>query len=307
MSVHVNRVVPAAVLCVGLLSVACGGSGAVTGPDVAVRSASIEGTVVASSVSGLRVTVVGTVVTATTDAAGRFSLPDVPPGNPTVRFEAPGVDARLGLQVASGQTLAIRVAVSGNQATLLSSSSPGASPEPSPTPTPSASPTPTPSPTPGAEVELRGTIDAISGSDLTVSSRLVHTDGSTRIKQHGDSVPFSALQVGQTVEVEGNEQPDGSVLARKVSIEDEGNDGDGNDGDDQGGEVNFQGSIQSISGSDLTVDGRLVHTDGSTRIRQHGDTVPFSALQVGQRVEVEGSRQSDGSVLAKKISIEDGD
>lgn len=301
MSVYRSVIVLAIVVSVGLLSAACGGSGALTGPDLAAGPASIDGTVVAASAGGLRVGVVGTSLSTTTDRAGHFNLSDVPAGSSTLRFEGSGIDARLGLQVPAGQTLAIRVAVSGNQATLLSSSSPGSSPSPEPSPTPT--PSPTPSPDPGAEVEFRGTVDSISGTDLTVSGRLVHTDGSTRIKQHGGSVPFGALQTGQSVEVEGHAQPDGSVLARKISIEDDGDDNGGDNGD----EVSFSGSIQSISGSDLTVSGRLVHTDGSTRIRQHGDDVPFSALQVGQQVEVEGNQQSDGSVLAKKISIEDGD
>jgi hypothetical protein len=136
-----------------------------------------------------------------------------------------------------------------------------------------------------------------------VSGRLVHTDGSTRIRRRGDSIPFSALAVGQTVEVEGAGQADGSVLARKISLED---DDDDNGDDDRGGaEVSFEGTIQGIGVSDLKVSGRLVHTSSATRIRRKGDDVPFSALAVGQHVEVEGNQQSDGSVLAKKIDIED--
>jgi hypothetical protein len=293
MSAYRSAFVPAVVVGLGFLSFACGGNGSVSGPDTpSTRGASIQGTVVTSSAAGIQVSVVGTSVATMTDAAGRFGLADVPAGSPTLRFQAAGIDAQLGVQVSAGQTLEIRVAVAGSQATLIS---PSASPNPGPTPSPS--------PGLGSEMEFRGTIQGINGTDLTVAGRLVHTDGNTRIRRSGNNIPFSALAVGRTVEVEGVGQPDGSVFARKISLED---DGDDDDDDDKGGaQVEFKGTIQSISGGDLKVSGRLVHTNGATQVKRKGDAVPFSALAAGQRVEVEGTQQSDGSVLAKKIGIED--
>jgi uncharacterized protein DUF5666 len=179
------------------------------------------------------------------------------------------------------------------------SATPRPSPTPSPDPTPSPTPRPSPTPSPEDETEFRGRIEKISGSDLSVSGRLVHTNSSTRIRRKGDPIPFGALAVGQTVEVEGAGQADGSLLASKITLEDD----DDNPG--VGAEVEFQGTIQAINNTTLTVAGRLVRTDASTRIRRKGDDLPFSALAVGQRVEVEGNQQSDGSVLAKKIGLED--
>ena len=139
-------------------------------------------------------------------------------------------------------------AVDGGQATqanLRPSPSPSPSATPSPAPTPS--PGPTPSPSPGGEdnAELRGTIQSVSAPNFTVSGRLIRTNASTRfLDRNNNATGFGALSAGQPVEVEGNAQADGSVLAFKVKLEDEvGNDDPGDDngghgGDDDGGDDN---------------------------------------------------------------------
>ncbi len=67
-----------------------------------------------------------------------------------------------------------------------------------------------------------------------MAGHLVVTDASTQIKSHGDPIPFSTLAVGNLVEVEGQTLADGSILAKKISLED-GDDDDDNNGDEDGG------------------------------------------------------------------------
>lgn len=281
----------ASVLAMGLLAAACGGGSSATAPDVVpTASASIEGTVENASASGpvaaLKVSVIGSALATSTDDSGHFALHGVPAGQVTLRFEGPGIDARLDLSgLGAGQTMSVRISVSGSQASMRPTSSPS----------PSASPSPSPSPE--SEVSLRGRIDSISGSSLQVAGKTVATDSSTRIRRSGQTIPLSALQVGQTVEVEGQTQANGSILAKSITVEDETPENET--------EVSFKGNIQSISGSTLQVAGKAVVTDGSTRITRHGDSIAFSTLQVGNKVEVEGTQRTDGSVLAKKISLED--
>jgi Domain of unknown function (DUF5666)/Carboxypeptidase regulatory-like domain len=283
------------VLALGLLAAACGGGSSATGPDaVPTASASIEGTVETASASGplaaLKVSVVGSAISTSTDDSGHFALHGLPAGQVTLHFEGSGIDARLDLSgLSAGQTMNVRIGVSGSQASTRPNSSP--SPSASPSPSPSASPSPE------NEVSLRNRIDSISGSSLQVAGKTVVTDSSTRIRRSGQTIAFSALQVGQTVEVEGQAQANGSILAKSITVED---DTPGNEA-----EVSFKGNIQSISGSTLLVAGKTVLTDGSTRITRRGDKVAFSTLQVGNKVEVEGTQRTDGSVLAKKISLED--
>ena len=87
------------------------------------------------------------------------------------------------------------------------------------------------------------------------------------------------------------------MLASKIKVED-------NDDEDQN-EVEFKGSIESITPPTLMVSGRKVMTNGSTRIRRGDKTVTLADLKVGDKVEVAGTRQADGSVLASKIKVED--
>ena len=292
------KFVPA--LALGLLAAACGGGSSATGPDaLPAASASIEGTVetpaAAGPVAALKVSVVGTSLITSTDDAGHFVLRGVPLGQVTLRFEGPGIDARLDLSgLGAGQTMSVSISVSGSQAFVR----PAASPSPGASPSPSPSPSASPSPNPESEVALRGRIDSISGSSLQVAGRTVVADGGTRIRKSGQTIAFGDLRVGHSVEVEGQAQPDGNVLAKSITVED--------DLPPQNEtEVRFVGAIQSVSGTTLHVAGRTVVTDGSTRVTRRGDPIAFSSLKVGNKVEVEGTQRADASVLARKISLED--
>jgi len=81
--------------------------------------------------------------------------------------------------------------------------------------------------------------------------------------------------------------------------------GEGDDDDDEQGEVEFDGTVTLLN--PLTIGGRRVATNSATRfLGDHNDPVPSSqVLRVGNRVEVEGRAQADGSVLAEKIKLED--
>ena len=149
------------------------------------------------------------------------------------------------------------------------------------------------------EVEFRGTVDSVGSSSLVVAGRAVQAvPGTTELLgRENQPISLSDIAVGAFVEVEGWPQADGSFIAKKVKLEDD-------DDENEDNEIEFTGSIQGLS--PLTVAGRRVTTDGNTRVLD-GDNNPIalSALQVGTRVEVEGWPQPDGSVLAKKIKIED--
>jgi hypothetical protein len=79
-----------------------------------------------------------------------------------------------------------------------------------------------PAPPAAAEVEFTGVISALDPANrsLVVAGRRVLTNGSTLIRRRGDPVGFDALRVGQRVEVKGIAQPDGAVLASRITIED---------------------------------------------------------------------------------------
>lgn len=100
-----------------------------------------------------------------------------------------------------------------------------------PTDTPSAtrtpaSPTPTRTPEPEDEQEreVEGTISSLGGSSFTILTKsgpvTVQTNAATQFRRGGDSRSFADLKIGQKVEVKGQLQPDKSILASRVSIED---------------------------------------------------------------------------------------
>ena len=69
-----------------------------------------------------------------------------------------------------------------------------------------------------AEVEFTGAIGAINPPMLTVGGRTVVTDAATEIERDGMRLGLADLHVGDTVEVKGTVQSDGSVLAREIRL-----------------------------------------------------------------------------------------
>lgn len=171
-----------------------------------------------SAAGGIKVTVVGTSLSTTTDGGGRFVLAGVAGGSATLRFQGQGIDGTIDVSgLVEGQTLTITVQVSGSKPRLVTPSSP-------------ASPTPAPSPA-GKKVEFDGTVESVTPPTLKVSGLTVLTNAETRIKRGGQAVTLADVKPGDEVEVEGMKQPDGSVLARRIKVENGGEDDD-HDGDE---------------------------------------------------------------------------
>ncbi len=185
-----------------------------TGPGLpaAPAGATIQGTVVTgataaqasaphamSGAGGIRVSITGTTLTTTTDGAGKFVITGVPSGTVELHLEGPGLDARLAISLAAGQTLTITVRASGSQASLESDEDDQ-----------------------DHETELKGAIQSIdlATSSLMVAGRKVVTNATTRIVgEHDATLALKDLKVGEKVEVEGTSQADQSVLARKIEVE----------------------------------------------------------------------------------------
>ncbi len=276
-----------------VITLGCGeGPFATSSPTSAGRGATLVGTLetgtAASEVralsgpgrSGIRVSVMGMSISATTDESGRFVLTGLPSGRVELRIEGQGLDARVEIRgLVDGQTLTLTIQLSGGQQPVIVG--PGEQ----------------------VEVKIRGAVESVTPPSLRVLTRTIVTNASTRIRgPREETIPLGAIQVGDFVKVEGVLLSDGTIQASRVDVEEEDEDND-NDEED---EVEFTGTITAKGASSLVVAGRTVIVDTNTRILgRHNDPIPFSSLAVGQRVEVEGRPLAGGAVLAEKIKLED--
>jgi hypothetical protein len=131
----------------------------------------------------------------------------------------------------------------------------------------------------------------------------IQVDQNTQLEQEsGDDEKLADLTAVQTactnnqtvrVEGEGVQTAAGTVRATEVEFQVE----------EAAAvvEVEFTGMIEAITPPTLTVAGRVVVTDAATQIERDGMHLALTDLHVGDTVEVKGTLQSDGSVLAREI------
>lgn len=165
-------------------------------------------------------------------------------------------------------------------------------------------------------VQVNGVIDSLSGSaalfDFKVGSRLVKGDSLTEFLGSGKG--FTALKNGVRVEVKG-QQRDGYVYAERLHVsgpdadDDDDDEADDDDDDDQDSSASIQGALTAVAGTKpaltLTVGGTIVRTNAGTEVQRRGDAQTLDALKVGQTLHVVGTRQPDGSLIARRIQIQD--
>lgn len=135
----------------------------------------------------------------------------------------------------------------------------------------------------GIKVEFTGTLNTMAGSTWTVDTTSVIITSTTEVK--------GVLKVGDKVKVEGFLQPDGSVVAKEIEpyMEEP----------EHGEEIEFKGILNAMNGNTWTVDAITVIVSSTTKLE--------GTFEIGIMVKVEGYKNPDGSVLAKKIEAEDDD
>lgn len=148
------------------------------------------------------------------------------------------------------------------------------------------------------ELEIEGAVAGLSGTatcpvvTFTIGATNVTTSAATVF----DDVTCATLANAAIVEVEGTRKADGSILATKVELE--------------AGPDEVEGTIFALPGTGtcptLTFKvgpiesmATTVHTNGSTTFTG----VACSALANGARVEIEGTKQADGSISAASVEL----
>ena len=230
---------------------------------------------------GVTVRATGTSASTVTDGSGTFTLTGLSAGDVQLEFERADIHARGHVFVAAGSRTTVTIAIVGDG--IVTSPRGHA----------------------GEEIEgLVQALDAGAGTLTVLDQRLgavsIVTDGNTLIRRGDTAIGLDEIAVGNRVHVKALEQEDGTFLATQVLLQN----------DHVGGSRSFSGSVVSIDAGDgsfvvaASASNITVTTNASTRFHRRGGPAAFSDLAVGRGVEVRGTLQADGSVLATKVTIE---
>ena len=288
-----------AILPALLVALACGDSHAPTDPTggggPTMSTGTVAGQVIlgVSQASGIAtkagpIGLVGVTVRATangrstvTDGQGEFTLTGVPAGSPELSFERQDIHARGHVTLSANTTVHATFSINGSRAEVA----PGGHA--------------------GLEIEgLVSAIDATAGTLTVLDQRqgavVVTTDANTVVLNDTTPIPLSQIVVGNRVHVKALTQEDGTTLATWIQLQ----------SDKVGGNRELDGPVVSVdsgAGSFVVQSGTgnvTVTTNGSTMFKRHGGPASFSDIAAGVNVGVNGTLQGDGTVLAKKVTIE---
>ena len=237
--------------------------------------------------TSITVTVVGTSVTTQVDGAGQFTLTGVPPGTVQLKFSGSGIDATVTLTgVAADDRIEIDITLHGNRARLdsdrRSSSSNG--------------------------VEVQGPITGLTlaARSLQVAGQTVMVPATAIIRRGGTTLQFTDLKMGDHIQVKGT-RVGSTVTANEVKVEardDDDDDEDDDDDRDDGRQTELSGTVSGLGGAcpsiTFTVRNTVVRTTGATDFRD-----ACSRILNAVRVEVKGTRDANGQILATRVELDD--
>jgi hypothetical protein len=278
-----------ALVGVALLTLACGGgseNGSPVGPSPAGPGGGSSGATISGTVSGagaaqarafgaalggVKVSVEGTDLSATTNGNGAFMLNGVPPGLVRLLFQGSGASGAVDLnEVAQSETIAISVVVNGSSVELESEAR-----------------------TTGSEAQLEGKIASINyaGRSMVVGTTTVTVPEGVEITNGYRMLAFTDLIIGARIHVKGTRSGEtitaSRILAQQTGLE----------------TVTLSGTVSDVAG---TCPDRTFKF-GSTAVAVNRSTIfvqgSCDAIQSALTLEVKGLRRPDGTVLATQVKF----
>jgi hypothetical protein len=148
---------------------------------------------------------------------------------------------------------------------------------------------------PENEIEFTAQIESIVGTSVTIGGIIFATDSNTIVLDHNRMpVTFAALSVGMWVQVKGYKNIDETYYASRIQIE-----------DFVRTEIEIKGNITDLTATYLVVNGITFSVDSTTQVLDHlNNPIEYSALQVGQLVEVKGEKTGTLTAKALRIKLE---
>jgi hypothetical protein len=272
-----------------VLTIACGGSesGSPSGPSPAgpgsgSAGATVSGTVLGpggsaavrthgAGLGGVKVSVEGTDLSATTNANGDFSLRGVPPGLVRLLFQGAGATGSVELNdVAQSQSISISVVVNGPNVEVESEAR-----------------------VTGSEAQLEGKIASVdyAGRKLVVGTTAVIVPQGVEITNGYRLLELTDLIVGARIHVKGTKSGD-TITASRILAQQTGLD-----------TITLSGVVSDTAGACPDATFRF----GSTAIAVNRSTLfvqgSCALIKSGVTLEVKGLRRPDGSVLATQVKF----
>ncbi len=248
------------------------------------------------SPAGLEVSVVGTGMTATLGADGRFTFVGVPENAEMTFRRADGIDSRLRL---SGPTNSLTVEVSANGVKETNSNGGGRRRASS-------------KKDPGPSLQFEGTlVGAATADKLTIHDshgndvEITLTD-TTLIRKGNETVAATDLKDGDRVHVKAL-NINGVLIAIQVIVQ---NPAEDDDDDEAGTTMTANGPVRSVN--PLVVFSQpkgevTVNTDDKTIIRKQGQIITVDDIKVGDEINCLGTRVDDTTMLARQIEVRGND
>lgn len=138
-------------------------------------------------------------------------------------------------------------------------------------------------------VNVSGIVTAFDSTSISIKA----ADQTVIAKLSSETKIVGTLAVGATVYCEASLQSDGSLLALLVTVKGAGD-----------AVATVRGAISSRGTDFIVVSGIKIKADPALPILSpSGQQIKFSDLKVGDLVEVSGTKQSDGTILALKIAL----
>ncbi|RPJ55247.1 MAG: hypothetical protein EHM23_26815 [Acidobacteria bacterium] len=140
---------------------------------------------------------------------------------------------------------------------------------------------------------VRGAITNRGTDHIVVSGVTVKADPNLPVMSPISSrqFKFSDLKVGDTVEVSGTKQPDGSILAQKIALL------------PPPPPVSVRGIIKSLGAGFFFLGETKVIVTNETIIRLKDKSLTFADLKVGDQVTAYGNKAADGSFEADVVEV----
>lgn len=157
----------------------------------------------------------------------------------------------------------------------------------------------------GKRVEVNGHITALDAGarKFSVGTQQVSVPLTAIIRHGSKTLLFTDLQLGDHVEVKGSMGAT-ALDATEVKVEQGGKGDDGEDGDGDRDEPELNGAVAALVGTCPA----LTFNVGTTKVTTSATTtfrgITCAAVALGTIVEVDGTKQGDGSIVATRVSFD---